>query len=190
LNAVSVREASGIRILEELGIQNATQVLDPVFLMGSNYWKTNFVKPIKEKYIFVYDFDGNSNIKKTAIEMAKKENLKIFTVNDTLNYTSKKYINSGPDVFLSLVFNAKYVLTNSFHAVAFSLLFNKKFLVFNRNEAINTRMRDLLNSLDLGHLLVNKSTNFDEIEIDYKKVNEIIETKTLVSKSFLNNALN
>ena len=191
LDYVSVRESSGKKILEDLDIQNVTQVLDPVFLIAADYWKSKFIEPISENYIFVYDFDKNERIKKTAIDFAKNHDLKIFTVNNSLSYASQKYVNSGPEIFLSLVFHAKFVLTNSFHAVAFSIIFNKKFLVFNRSEKINTRMRDLLQLIDSPELLVNlnENINLDTIKIDYTCINNIIYDKILLSKSFLEKAL-
>ena len=48
IDHVSVREVSGLRIVEALGIQNAVRVLDPVFLLEPKYWSDTFVKPIKE----------------------------------------------------------------------------------------------------------------------------------------------
>src|SRR5690606_30753264 len=58
LDAVGVRETSGVRILEDLGITGAEQVLDPVFLLDREHWISEFVKPVPENYIFVYDFDS------------------------------------------------------------------------------------------------------------------------------------
>ena len=191
IDFVSVREISGLKILENLEIKNVVQVLDPVFLLDANFWKNNFVKPINNDYLFVYDFDSNPEIKKNAMFLAKKYNLKIYSVNKNINYSSKKYFNSGPDEFLSLIYNAKFVLTNSFHAVAFSLIFNKKFLVFDRFEKINTRMRDLLIILGVSNLLTvkNQNINFDEFSINYIEVNTLLDKKIAESKMFLQNAL-
>jgi hypothetical protein len=157
LDWVSVREASGVQLVQDLGIEHVTQVLDPVFLLEPTYWKT-FVKPISGKYIFIYDFDTNPVLR---------------------------------DVFLSLVYGAELVLTNSFHAVAFSLVFQKQFMVFNRAEKINTRMRDLLTSLHLSHLLVS---SLEECElalapIEYTGVSEKLTEAKQRSQEFLTTAL-
>ncbi len=191
INNISVRETSGLKILEKLGITNAIQVLDPVFLLNSEYWQNNFVQTINQNFIFVYDFDNNIEIKKTALYLAKKHNLKIYSVNQNINYADKKYVFSAPNDFLSLIFNAKFVLSNSFHAVAFSIIFNKKFLVFNRSEKINTRMRDLLEILNISHLLINENqkTDIETINFDYETINILISNKIKVSKDFLFNAL-
>mgnify|MGYP002139215271 CR=1 FL=1 len=89
--------------------------------------------------------------------------LKIITVNKNINYSDYNYYLEGPEKFLSLMYYAKYVITNSFHSVAFSLIFEKQFVVVNRTEAINTRMRDLLGLFDLSSLLINSVEQFDAV---------------------------
>ena len=190
IDCVSVRESSGVRILERLGIANATRVLDPVFLIKSSVWQRAFVKPRKEKYIFVYDFDNNENIKEIARREAAKHGFKIFTVNSNITYADTNFKNEAPDAFVSLIYNAQFVITNSFHALAFSLIFNKKFCVINRTEKINTRMRDLLELAGLPQLLVSDSTiELDKINIDYDAVNAKVDAFREQSKNFLKSAL-
>jgi hypothetical protein len=194
INAISVRETSGVKILNELGINNVLQVLDPVFLLSNEHWKDTFIKEIDSNYIFVYDSDNNQQLKEIAQKIAKQENCKIYTVDKSIKYADKNFYFEAPDCFISLIFHSKLVLTNSFHALSFSLIFNKKVLVFNRVEKINTRMRDLMILTNTDHLLINEDINIEinlnQIEIDYEKVNNIIENKRKESKLFLEKALN
>ncbi|ULC58270.1 polysaccharide pyruvyl transferase family protein [Flaviramulus sp. BrNp1-15] len=193
LNHVSVRETSGLRILKELGVNNATQVLDPVFLLDKEYWKENFVTPINDKYILIYDFDSNPLIKNMALKLAKENGLKIFTVNKNIKYANSNFWLKGPEYFLSLLANAQLVISNSFHAVAFSLIFNKQFYVVNREEKINTRMRDLLALLDISNILVDES-NFNNASLkpikSYSSINKNLATSINSSKTFLSKSLN
>ena len=192
IDKISVRESSGLKILEDLSITRAVQVLDPVFLLGSKYWKKTFVTPIKEKFIFVYDCDSNPTIKNIVEYTAKKNNLKIFTVNKNISYSDKNFYLEGPKMFLSLIDSAEYVISNSFHAVAFSLIFNKTFFVVDRNEKINTRMRDIITYVDLPnlYLAIDEYKTFDNIKINYNKVDEKINIKRTESKNFLRESLN
>ena len=191
IDKISVRESSGLKILEDLSITRAVQVLDPVFLIESKYWKKTFVTPIKEKFIFVYDFESNKNIERISIETAKKHNLKIFTVNQNITYADKNFFKKSPEVFLSLISNANFIIGNSFHALAFSLIFNKIFFVIDRNEKINTRMRDFMSSLNLSYLNldVDEFKTFDKVSINYEKVNFELREKIKKSKNFLIKAL-
>lgn len=191
INCISVRETSGVKILNELGVENVRQVLDPVFLLSAEYWKTTFVTPINEPYIFVYDCDSNKAIKKITQETASKFNLKIYTVNNNIKYAHGNYYREGPETFLSLIYNAKYVISNSFHAVAFSLIFEKTFFVVDRNEHINTRMRDIMELLGLSrlHLGIHTVKSFENINIDYQSVKNILKIEILKSQTFLKQSL-
>lgn len=170
LYAIGVRETSGVRILNELGINNAVQVLDPVFLLDKEHWE-EFVHPINENFTFVYDFDSNPLIKEMALSLKKEKGWKIYTVNQNIAYADKNFWLEGPEQFLSLVYQSQYNITNSFHAVAFSLLFEKQMAVVNRGEAINTRMRDLLSLFGLQKGLISSKEDFDSLStIDYAEV--------------------
>lgn len=190
LNAVGVRESSGVNILNELGIHNAVQVLDPVFLLEAEHWKNTFVRKIEGKYLFIYDFDSNPLIKKIALHLKKEEGYKIVTVNKNMDYADKNYFLEGPEQFLSLVYYSSFNITNSFHALAFSLIFNKQFVVINRTDKINTRMRDLLDMLGLEkHLVSNYEKFLERKDINYDDVNKKVEDKKEFSKNFLLNNL-
>lgn len=184
LNAVSVRETSAVAMLKELGIENAVQVLDPVFLLDVSHWE-DFITPIDGKYIFIYDFDSNPLLKKIALELQKEKGYKIFTVNKNINYADENYFLNGPEKYLSLMRSAALILTNSFHSVAFSLIFEKQFLVFNRTEKINTRMRDLLDLFGLDNLISDYSEYKELKENDYNKINPRVELERLNSKKYL-----
>lgn len=190
MNSVSVRETSGLQILNELGIANAVQVLDPVFLLDKEHWM-QFVKPIDEDFIFVYDFDSNPQIRETALKLRKENNLKIFTVNRNIDYSDRNFWLEGPENFLSLISQSRINLTNSFHSVAFSMIFEKDVRIFNRFEKINTRMRDLLSLFGLGDYLVTTSHEATALEaVAFEHVRIEKEKKIEFSKSFLLNALN
>lgn len=192
LNAVGVREISGVKILNDLGIQNVVQVMDPVFLLDEEHWRTNFVTIIRQKFIFVYDFDSNPLIEKIAKDYALKLGCKIFTVNKNVKYADQNFYYDGPKKFLSLMQSAQLVITNSFHSVAFSILFKKQFLVVNRTEKINTRMRDLLEILNLNEFIIHSYEDYKERNPILNKKNDYeSELKKLVafSKKFLNQSL-
>jgi hypothetical protein len=193
LGHVSVRELSGKKILDDLKINNVTQVLDPVFLLEPEKWDQLItVEKETEKYIFIYDFDSNPLIKEMAENYKRKFNWKIITVNQLINYADKNYFLDGPIKFLSLVKNAEFVISNSFHAVAFSIIFKKEFVVFNRHDKINTRMRDLLASIGQNQLLIidNKMVKSHTLNtIDFNHVQKCLDSLIETSSQFLKNAL-
>ncbi len=191
LDYIGVREISALNILEDLGIDNGIQVMDPVFLLSKETW-LNMAYEVdkKQKYIFVYDFDGNELIKEIALKVAKKKSLKIYTVFKS-DYSDKVIKGMGPIDFISYIKNAEFVISNSFHGTAFSIIFEKQFIVVNRKEEINTRMRDLLTILKIENRLINENYNFDLINknIDYTVVNRAIKLKVKSSKEYLENII-
>ncbi|UKM63957.1 polysaccharide pyruvyl transferase family protein [Flavobacteriaceae bacterium GSB9] len=193
LDHISVREESGKKILEDLNVQNVRQVLDPVFLLEIDEWdKLIEAEKEKAKYIFIYDFDSNPLIKSMAENYKKQFGWNIITVNEMINYADKNYFFDGPSKFLTLVKNAEFVISNSFHAVAFSIIFQKDFVVFNRQYKINTRMRDLLASLGLSQLLISNETMVDNHQlnnINLDKVQKKLTPLIKSSKEFLMNTL-
>lgn len=192
LDAVGVREKSGVEILNKLNIQKANHVVDPVFLLDKNDWNAMCKKEFQEKYILIYDFDNSSLIKKIALEIAKAKGYKIYTIySGKLKYADKYFTLDGPETFVSLVRDAQFVISNSFHAAVFSVLYEKMFVIVNRNEAINTRMRDLLDDLQLKDRLVDEKYNLEKVlsVIDYKESNAILHEKIRFSKKYLQDVL-
>ena len=191
LNYIGVREVSALDILDDLDIKGGIQVLDPVFLLNKSQWNNLTYKfSKKEKYIFVYDFDGNDLIRDIAIEIARKKNLKIYTVFKS-NYADKIVKGMGPIDFITYIKNAEFIISNSFHGTAFSIIFEKQFVVINRKENINTRMRDLLSILEISDRFINKDYDFKNIinSINYEKVNKKLSKKIDLSKNYLSNVL-
>lgn len=191
INNISVRETSGIDILKDMGIKNGVQVLDPVFLLEKQDWESLCNnRPFNEKYLLVYDFDNSELIKDISLKIAKEKQLKIVTVFKS-KYSDKVIPNMGPLQFITYIKHADYIISNSFHGTAFSLIFRKDFCVVNRNEKINTRMRDLLDNIGLGKRLVDESYDINDIlsKISYKDVSVILKEKVNSSKIFIENAL-
>lgn len=189
MQAVSVRETSGVRILNELGIDKAVQVLDPVFLFDRTHWD-QFITPVEEDYILVYDFDSNPIIKEVALALKKDKGWKIYTLNQNIDYADKNFWLEGPEKFLSLVSQSQINLTNSFHSVAFSIIFEKEVRVFNRSEKINTRMRDVLGLFGLGEYLISSKTEALQLQpINYSNIIEKKKHNIENAQSFLLNAI-
>ena len=82
---------------------------------------------------------------------------------------------AGVEEFLSLVKNAEYIVTNSFHGLMFSVQFRKQFAIFLR-EAGDNKISEALEFLGLQERLIADEhgeilniKNYDEIHL---KINE------------------
>lgn len=193
LDAIAVREPSGVKILESMNYSGSL-VCDPVFLLSAETWISEI--PVKEgmgeKYVLVYDFEGSKEVQCVAERIAKEKGLKIFSIGPTpLEYANENFTFSGPDTFVSLVKNATCVVSNSFHATAFSFIFKRDMFVVKRADGLNTRMQDLLSRYGLSDRLVDANTQTETIlsHIDYEKVYSILSTEIEFSKQWLRNNL-
>lgn len=187
IDFVSVREKSALKILDDLGILNGQAVLDPVFLLEKKQWsKIESNIKLDDEYVLVYDFEGSDEVKKFAVKYAQKHNLKIYSLYKN-EYCDKSFENFGPDVFLSLIKNAEFIVSNSFHATAFSLIYEKEFAVIKRQEGINSRMVDLLESVGIDDRIVDSYQEFNAI--DFNLVKEKLEIEVEKSKGYLKKVL-
>jgi hypothetical protein len=143
---ISVREESGLTILEHLGIRNGVREDDPVFLLSAEKWaKLADGAGEGEHYLLVYDFFSDPALKQEAKSVARIRNLRIFAVCPfKQHYADKDYTEAGPESFLSLVKNADIVVTNSFHAIAFCDIFKREYLFVPRPDGLNERIEDLI----------------------------------------------
>lgn len=192
LDYVSVRESTGLAILNYLGIEGGHQVLDPVFLLNRQQWSSiaaQWSSPLSEPYVLIYDFENDGKMAAFAKNLATKNHWKLVSMLKN-PHIPMDFSQEGPIAFLSLIQNAKAVVSNSFHATAFSLIFQKEFWVFYRNENINTRMEDLLTLMGVSDRLIRKySSNVLEKTIDYENVNEKMKTEIARSKNFIDQVL-
>lgn len=190
-SAISVREYHGVNILSEIGI-DSKWVLDPVFLISKNEWKT-FIPAYnkKEKYLLIYDFEGNTSLKKFAIDYAKEYDLKIYSINDTYPrlYADKNFNGAGPIEFLTMIYHCDAFISNSFHGTAFSIIFNKPVFVFNRHRhKVNSRMESLMTIFQLKECIEPDSSQIKYINnyFDFKKINQILDSERNKSLNFIN----
>ena len=189
LDSISVRESSGVEIVERLGIPGAVQVLDPVFLLPKEEWE-QMAQPLpqKEPFIFLYDFDRNDALGRTVRKLADQMGWKVYSYL-TNPYADCCFDQYGPLTFLSLVKDAQLVMSNSFHATAFSLIFEQEFWVVNRQEAINTRMRDLTALAGVPERL-RSAFGGDLLQpMDYARVRENLEKEIGDSQEYLKGVL-
>lgn len=192
-NAISVREKTGAKLLADLGIDNISVVLDPVFLLDKSEWqqlslKGNLYGLSHESYVLVYDFLGNDNDLISFVKKyAEKKSLRIVSINDfsERDYADININNAGPLEFLSLIDNAACVVASSFHATAFSVIFEKEFYTFNlKGHNNSSRMLDFLSSIGLQDRM--NSEKIVDNSIDWKKISSNLLLKLKQSKEFIN----
>jgi len=187
-DAISVREESGARILESLGYKGKV-VVDPVFLLDRKHWEEFDKSETGDDYILTYDFNPkDKTISKLAKRLSRIYNCKIYSLMPyKSDYSDCSVYLSAPNRFVSLVKNAKCVISNSFHGTVFAMMFAKKFFVVDRIDGLNLRMHDLLSRYGLDDRLVALDVPEDRLreEIDYGPVYQKLSKDIFASQSFL-----
>lgn len=198
---ISVRENSAVKVISELAGKEVTHVVDPVFLLQENEWRQIASKRlIKEPYIFFYFVHGDlPGMRDYVKNLSATTGLPIAVANMNLRemqYKNKKFYDAGPREFLSLIENAEYVCTNSFHASAFSILFKKKFMVFTDTSkgkgVTSSRIYSILSTFGLESRVASIDSAVTDMkkEIDYEIVSYKLEKEINKSKQFLMEMLN
>lgn len=184
LDHVSVRESAAVAALAELGLEEPTHVLDPVFLISKEHWDA--MAPIRrdDAYVLVYDFEVSEEVKRVATEHAAKHGLKIYSIGaGRSDYADRRFPHAGPVEFISLIRDAKFVVTNSYHAIVFCLIFGVSVYVSGRSEGINSRMEDLLSLFGFS---MRSMIPVSEME---GPIGEVIGQGLRVSEQFIANCL-
>lgn len=145
MSAISARETDLAGALNKIiGTDSVTTTVDPTLLLSAKEWRdSSSPRLIRKKYLFCYFLHNDRQLSKLARLFARKRHLTIATIpfpgieyNEAdIRFGSYRLDAAGPADFLSLIQNADYVLTDSFHATVFSLLFEKPFAVFPRGDA-------------------------------------------------------
>lgn len=198
---LSVREENARKKIESITGLPCQTVMDPVFLLDRRKWLKIIGngQNTQEDYILCYMLDDNSNHWKAIHEFASIHQMKLVIIPmKSRSYFEKgeHCYDAGPNDFLQLITNAKYVLTDSFHASAFSIILQKQFYVFERTAKIdinsqNTRIYNLLEIGDLNDRMqkFNSKHIIESKSIDYQKVSIRIDPFIQASKKFLNDAI-
>lgn len=192
--SISLREKSGVKIVENLGIKNSVNVVDPTLLLNGDEWrKISSDKYKGKKYILVYNLNRNKKIDKYADNLSKKTGLKVIYLSYQLHEfykNGKMCFNPKVEDFLSLIDNAQYVVTDSFHATAFSINFNTEFIIV-YPQKYSTRLQSILEINNLENRVAKDETDLSIInnKINFNKINEIMKKERNESIGWLKNSL-
>ena len=185
---VSVREAYAVKLCKEkLGRGDVRHVLDPTLLLTKDdYVKIvkNTVTPKSSGDLMCYLLDETEEKIKLVDTIASTRNLTPFNAGSKVEDLSASHlerIQPPVEEWLQGFMDAKFVVTDSFHACVFSILFNKPFVVIGNEFRGMSRFMSLLKLFSLEkNLIMNLSDYDDKCEYSvpatsYKKLAELKE---------------
>lgn len=207
INYLSVREESGVKIVNNISRNKAELVCDPTILLTKEDWEKIGTKNrlIKEKYILCYFLGNNLEHRKFAERLREKTGCKIVSLNHADEYVKYSDVfcdyspfDIGPREWINLMKNAEYICTDSFHGTVFSILFNKIFFDFRRHSNknknnTNSRIDSLLDVAGISNeRILNGNEEIEDVlkyEIDYMSVNKNMKKFREKSQKWLLDAI-
>lgn len=199
-DAVSVREDSAVDMCRDMFDVTAVHVLDPTLLLNRDDYSDLLSAAQKEherSYLLTYVLDATPDkvevieriSKKLAITPQTTSGLP-FTAADPL---TAKGGHKSVEGWLAAFRNADFVVTDSFHGVAFSIIFNRPFVAYGNAQRGLARFTSLLRALGLENRLVSNSEDADVAAllgpIDWTTVNQRLAALQASSLKFLADAL-
>ena len=186
LDAISVREATGVELCRtNLGV-NAEHVLDPTILAGAEAYKPLLKENTEQQdYLFAYILDIAPEKQSYVESIAKSKGLK------TIIKSADKNATLSVEDWLSMIANSSMVVTDSFHGTVFSILFHREFYSIVNIARGGTRFASLLKPLGLDYRKgdVSQLQSLESSSIDWKQVEHILDKHRQDSMKFITNAL-
>lgn len=188
---ISVREAEMCTLLQSLKIEPVIKVCDPTLLLTSDQWR-NIIpikRKIREPYALFYDFQHGSFNVESIHKFCRNHSLRLITITAFIRKESFQHNELGtigPEDFVSLIANADFIFTSSFHGLAFSIIFRKQFYCAYLQKA--SRAQSLLSILQIPDRMVSKTDSIDLLTtdaIDYNAVSSILLKERNLSIEYL-----
>ncbi len=201
-DAVSVREDTAVELCKaNFGI-NAMQVLDPTLLVSREEYirlveKDNI--PPCDGTLLTYVLDKSKAKQDFIKKIAGETGLKVVSIMPKALFrdAGRKKIDSCiyPPVtaWLRGFMDAEYVITDSFHGMAFAIIFNKPFLALGNTKRGMTRFSSLVKVFGLEDRIILSTdaglTSKLYAPVDFKQVNEILKARQQEAYRFLSDSL-
>lgn len=201
-DAISVREHSGIALVNKYFGKEAQHLLDPTMLLSKEHYQS-MATTVQEKNtgaMKVYVLDRTDEKTKLIELVEKKTGYKSFEIMpkkladvhqiDVI----EDFVYPSPLDWLKGYQDAKFVVTDSFHGTVFSILFNIPFIAIGNTQRGMSRFESLLSIFGLEHRLIRDLSNYDvetllRDKIDWGKINKTLQGEREKSIRFLKNNL-
>ena len=202
LDAVSVRDGVGVRLLHSMTDKPIREDVDPTLLLSQDEW-LKMAKPVQglpKEYIFCYLLGNAPEGRRAAQILKKRTGLAIVNIphatsfqGNDIGFGNHRLYDVGPAEYLSLISGASYVITDSFHGCVFSLIFEKQFVALRRFPKgpefdLNMRLDCLLDNADLHGRIASdpgEAVCVLQDEIDYGAARQALSIRRGASMDYL-----
>lgn len=194
LDAIGVREASGVEICKSMGRDDAVHVLDPVLLLTrEDYLKELNLHESKRSGIMAYYLQSSNPLPIEEIRRLPNMShvqVEVVTVYSDMGIPKKYLINPTIPEWVSKVASSELFITNSFHGTAMAIIMHTPFVVMlkHKGKDMDARILSLLEKFDLTSRIYTGDVPLGDIvdsNINWARVDADLETERVVSRKFL-----
>lgn len=187
---ISLRENIGVKELFEKNNIKIHVNVDPTMLLKNTDWDhvvCDNKNLVNGEYILLYCVLKTKRLVDYAKKLSERTGLPVYSISNHSDYSAFKQLRDcGVEDFLSLIKNAKYVVTTSFHGTVFSIIYHKNFVTeIDTFSSKNTRVENLLNILNIkDRIIENNSFDIDN-KIEWENVDSKLQTCIEDSENYL-----
>lgn len=188
---ISVREETACKMLKDNFNVNSEQLIDGAFHIPKEKleeFTKEYDDEFKKDYILAFCLPYYEKLDKyenDLNEISKKINIPIKKL-----YFDKKI---PVQKWLSYIKNAKFVISDSFHAIVFSIIFNVPFVQISNAQNTQSRFEGLFKTLEIKNFSTDDLSKIDLNEIiqsfDWNLINLKLESEILRAQEWLANAM-
>lgn len=196
--SISVREEEGVKICAENFGVKAQVVLDPTFLLPD--YNDLLTTPKYPNHIVGFLFRPSNSYYDLLNTLGKIRDKRVMVMDLPSRRTSLKVLSFSLSPFSKVtnwvtnIANADFVVTDSFHCMAFSIIFKRQFIFIATKKGLMSRITSLLKRLEIKDRIFDnpeeaiqalsslKPINYDEVEIKLSEARK-------ESEEFLMNAI-
>ena len=197
-DGISVREEAAVRLCRGHLHCEAVHVLDPTMLLAAE----DYVALLKDKKLealrgglLTYVLDETPEKARIIEKVANHYQYDTYRANSRFeDWTAPLTERKQPPVeqWLKDFQDAKFVITDSFHATVFSILFGKPFIVIGNKARGLSRIDSLLKMFGLEEHVVSSLTGLDvsrDYSLDTGRVQEVLQVRRQTAMEFLRASL-
>lgn len=201
IDAIGLREQSGVKLCQDAGRNDAQLVCDPTLLLaGQDYLQNILNKKVQvTDSLFCYLLNWDTLFPYEELKrFVQKEILKVHFV-PAHGVEDKQYFEPYSDLsipsWLHGIASARYAVTNSFHGTVFCILLHRPFVSFplvGVSSGMNDRLVTLLSYLGLEDRIYSNGTSIEDLlikPINWADVDDKLQKFQAMSATFLETSL-
>lgn len=201
IKSISVREDAGVEVIKQLTGQEVVKMPDPTILLSIDEWLdfSSCISKEENQFILVHFLDSLSNDAINTIKLITKQTgFKVICLGwkreELSIFENSIFVDGDPRKYISLIRDASFICTDSFHTTLFSLRFKKQFYTFPRQYIhsfsqagrLSTLLKDC-NCLD--RYIKESITSFSELPLSAIDCSNFFETERKKGIEFLKKSI-